>query len=167
MKQDRRRFLATTAAVGSIGLAGCLGVISGSSSPKYESDQKEEMLLSVDAFPSGWKRNDELNENFDGVFMSEDESLVVLLSIEVYEEVGQAKESHETSESGFSDTNEIDIGNEAFWTTRNDEIAYTIFRHSNALGQAAAIQESGVSLQPDQSRSQKYAREMYSHWEEL
>lgn len=169
MELNRRGYLAMAGATVASGLAGCSSITGdgGGSGPEYETDQKEEMLLSVDAFPDGWVRNDGLNDNFDAVFANDDESIIVLISVEIGEDAGEAKDSYESSESGFSNTNEIDIGNEAFWSTRNEEIAYTIFRHSNAIGQAAALRESGTEVQPDQSRSQQYARELYEHWQEL
>jgi len=59
MELNRRRYLAVAGAMVGGGLAGCSGIPSGSGGPEYKSDQKEEMLLSVDAFPNGWVRNDE------------------------------------------------------------------------------------------------------------
>lgn len=166
---DRRQCLTVTGAMLSAGLAGCSSITGGDGGggPDYETDQKEELLLSAEVFPDGWVRNDEINENFDAVFANEDESIVVLTTVEIGEDSGEAKDAYDSAESGFSNTNEIDIGNKAFWATRNEEIAYTIFRHSNALGQSAALRESGAEIQPDQSRSQEYAREMYQSWQDL
>jgi len=168
MKLSRRYYITSMAAIGSIGLSGCSGILGDDSSgPAYEEEQEEEMLLSVDSFPDGWVRNDAINENFDAVFANEDESIIVLTSVDVGENVSEAKEAMDASESGYSNTNEIDIGDEAFWATRNDQVAYTIFRHSNAVGQVAAARESGAEVVPDQSRSQQYAREMVSHWQDI
>lgn len=161
---DRRTYLTTMAVtVGSVGFAGCSGMLE---EPQYEEGSKEDLLLEVDAFPNDWHRDDEINENFDACFTNEDESIIVLLSVEIEEGIEEAEKSFESSKSGFRDPQEIDIGEEAFWDTQNDEVAFTIFRHSNALGQAVAARQSGMDINPDQSRSQKYAREMYDNWQE-
>ena len=60
MELNRRRYLAVAGAMVGGGLAGCSSIAGGGGGPEYESDQKEEMLLSVDAFPGGWVRNDEI-----------------------------------------------------------------------------------------------------------
>lgn len=167
IKINRRAYLATaTATISGAGLAGCSSS-TDSGEPAYDSSQAEEMLLSVDAFPDGWKRKDELNTDFDRVFISGNQSRAVLLKIDILEKVGKAKENFQASKSEYSDPQNIDIGKEAFWDTQNEEIAYTIFRDSNAIGQVAALQISGAGSKPDKQKSQKYAREMYRHWQAL
>lgn len=168
MNHSRRQVLATTAAtIGSIGLTGCSGILGGLSGPNYETDQKEEMLLSIDSFPDGWVRNDEINDNFDAGYTSEDESIVVLMSVEVSEEVSGAEDRFKTAKSGMSEPNDYELADEAFWATRNEEVASTLFRHSNAVGQSLGLRESGIDVVPDQSRSQDYARKMFSHWQDM
>jgi len=178
MKLNRRQYLATIAtSAGGTVLAGCSGLTGGGGggtptetatptapSPQYDQGSKEELLLSVGAFPDGWVRNDELNENFDAVFTSEDESIVVLLTVEIFDDIDGAENRMETARAGVSEPNEYPIADEAFWATRNDEIACTLFRHSNGVGQACAVRESGTDVVPDQSRSQQYAQTMYDQW---
>lgn len=148
-------------------LSGCVGSDGGNgeeSGPEYEEGDRDGMVLTIDAFPDGWTRDDDFNENFDASYLSEDESVVVLARVEIEDSVDAAKESFESSESGTRDPQDYDIGDEAFWDTRNDEYAATVFRHSNAVGQVAALRESGTEVVPDQSRSQEYAQKMFEQW---
>ena len=167
MELNRRRYLVVAGATVGSGLAGCSSIPGGGGGPEYESDQKEEMLLSVDAFPDGWVRNDEMNENFDAGFTNEDESVLVLIKVEIFDEISEAKDRMETARAGVSDPNDYPIADDAFWATQNDEFAATLFRHSNGVGQSAAVRESGREVVPDQQRSQEYAETMYEHWQDL
>lgn len=164
IEMKRRQYL-TMSALAATGLSGCTS--SFNDGPQYDEDSKDEMLLSVEAFPDGWHRDDDINDNFDAVFANEDDSIVVMLSIQLSEDIETAKENFESSKSSYRDPQEIDIGDEAFWDTRNEEMASTIFRHSNALGQTVAARQSGMEINPDQQRSQNYAGEMYDHWQDL
>jgi len=165
---QRRTYLATVgSAAGSLALAGCSGDDSDDSDdggPQYDQDSEEGMLLSLDAFPDGWVRDDDLNEDFDAGFSSEDESVIVLVSVEVFDEVSEAEDRIETIRAGVSDPNDYPIADEAFWATRNQQLALTLFRDSNAVGQVTALRESGTEVVPDQSRSQQYAETMYDQW---
>lgn len=170
MECNRRRYLSTAlTTTAGLSLAGCSDILGGDGDggPQYESEQREAMLLTVDDFPSGWQRNDELNDNFDAIFLNGDGSIVVMTMVEISEEVSAAKDRMENARAGVSDPNEYTIGDDSFWATRNNEIACTIFRHSNAVGQACALRESGAEVVPDQSRSQDYATTMYNQWQEL
>lgn len=164
---ERRKYLATVGAtVSGFALAGCSDGNGGDSDsgPEYAQGDKESMLLSVDAFPDGWTRNDEINENFDAVFANEDQSIIVLIKVEIFDEVAGAEDRMETARAGVSEPNDYPIADNAFWATRNDQIACTLFRHSNAVGQACATRESGTEVVPDQSRSQDYAETMFEQW---
>lgn len=165
MEKTRRQVLATTATVSAVGLAGCSS--GGSTGPQYETNMKDQMLLSTNAFPDGWERDEDFNENFDVSFFSEDESIIVLISVEIFEDITSAEDRMETSRAGVSEANDYPIADEAFWATRNEELACTLFRHSNAVGQSCATRQSGMDVNPDQARSQDYATEMYEQWGEL
>jgi hypothetical protein len=175
---ERRRYLATvTAAVGGIPLAGCSlgGDGSGDEStetptqtptetgPLYERGTEEELILSIDAFPDGWVRDDQINENFDAVFSSENEPLVVLISVSVYEDVQAAEDGLENTRDAVSEPTDEDIGDEAFSGIQNEQIAYTVFRHSNAVCQVGAASDSGI-VEPEQSTARQYAQAMYEQW---
>lgn len=121
-------------------------------------------MLTIDDFPDGWVRDDQVNENFDGVFLNEDETIVVLTAVQVLEDVSTAEDEFQNSRSGFRDPQDYDLGDEAFWDTRNEELAFTIFRASNAMGQAASLRQSGMETQPDTQRAQNYAETMYDNY---
>jgi len=133
------------------------------SGPQYSQNSKEDMLLSVSAFPEGWFRNDGLNEEFDAIFLSADESIIVLTTVEIFDDIEGAENRIETAQAGVSEPNDYPIADEAFWAVQN-ELACTMFRHSNAVGQACAVRESGADVVPDQQRSQQYAQEMFDQW---
>jgi hypothetical protein len=163
---NRRTYLTATATVGSTVLAGCSAALNRFSGPEYEDVSKEDMLLSASDFPEGWRRNDSLNDNFDAAFQDSDGTVFVLLSVSLFDEVSAAEDGFEDARSGFRDPQDIDIGDEAFWDTRNDEFAFTIFRHSNANGSSVSIRQSGLEVVPDQNRSQNYAGKMFQHWQQ-
>lgn len=160
----RRRYLATTAAIAGAGITGCVGF---SNSPVYEEEWEDSMVIGLSEFPRGWVRNDEINENFDSVFTGPEQRVVVLVSVEVFESVSSAESVYSTTKSGASATHDYGIGDEAFWTTRNDLYAYTVFRDSNAVAEVHGARISGVDMIPDQTRSQTYARKMYENWETM
>jgi hypothetical protein len=179
MELNRRRYLTAIGTTASaLALAGCSGgddsgngTNDGTSTEtqtntgtEYEQGSKEAMLLSVEAFPDGWTRNDEINQNFDAVFTNGDQSIVVLATVEIFADVAGAEDRIETAQAGVSEPNDYPIADEAFWATRNDQIACTMFRHSNAVGQVCATRESGSGVVPDQSRSQQYAEMLYQEW---
>ena len=77
---NRRQYLAGTGTTTTVAIAGCVGSITGGSSgPEYEDVTKEDLLLDVSSFPDGWVRDDQINDDFDAVFASSDETIIVLL----------------------------------------------------------------------------------------
>lgn len=164
---NRRTYLMATGTVfGAVSLSGCSS-IPGMGGPKYEDVSAEETIPPVSVFPSGWSRNDEYNENFEAAFLNEDETIFVFFEALMHDTVDAAKESYQSTIEGFREPQEMSIGDEAFWDTQNDETASTFFRDSNFLGGTTSARQSGMELVPDQSRSQKYAREMYEHLQDL
>jgi hypothetical protein len=172
MHLNRRRVLATSATAVLGGLAGCSVLDDGGGGgddggPKYETDQESEMRLTLEAFPDGWLREDSLNQQFDRVFTNEDQSVIVMLTVDIFEETSMAEDRLSEARSGFDDATDHALGDEAFTGTQNDELAYTIFRDSNALGQVVALRESDTGVVPDESRSEEYAEAMYDRWQDL
>ena len=163
---NRRRMLIGSGVALTSTFAGCTSSFS-SDEPEYNEDDHEDLLLSIEAFPEDWNRDDEVNDNFDAVFLNKDETIVVFASVEIDEDIDDAEKRFENAESSTRDPIDYDIGDEAFWDTRNNEIAITVFRHSNAVGQVAAMRQSGMEINPDQSRSQEYARKMYDNWRNI
>ncbi|WP_197428569.1 hypothetical protein [Halapricum sp. CBA1109] len=113
MDLRRRRYLTTFGATaGALTLAGCSGdgddgenddedegsgdddsttEAAADTEPQYDTGANTELLLSLDAFPDGWVRDDSLNENFDAVFRNEDGSIVVLTTAEIFDTVAGAE----------------------------------------------------------------------------
>jgi hypothetical protein len=159
----RRTFLATTAAIGSVGLAGCSD--QGDSGPKYEGVSLEDLMLPLSTFPDGWRRTDEVNDNFDGVFQNADGTIVIFIGINIHDEVSGAKDDFDTSQNEAGDVHELEIADEAYWFER-EQTAITLFRDSNVESQAVGMRQSGTEIVPGTSRSQDYARELADHMDE-
>lgn len=132
--------------------------------PIYDPSQKPDMIPPIGLFPDSWRRNDEINEDFDAVYFNEDQSVVVFFVVRVGEQVAGARGAFDDLKSRYRDPQSIDIGDEAFWDTR-ESVATTIFRHSNAIGESWAVRESGANNEPDVTRSHKYAFETYDYWQ--
>lgn len=175
---NRRELLLGSGVAVTTALAGCFGgnSNSGDTRPQYHEDDHEAMLLSIDDFPDGWARDDEVNDNFDAVFRNEDETITVLPIVEIEADEAAAQDNFEDSKSGTRDYSiedeavcpvDYNIGDEASWDTRNNEMAITLFRHSNAVGQVAATRQSRTEVQPDQARSQTYTMTMFEGWEDV
>ena len=105
---------------GAAGLSGCTSSIPGiGGGPKYDSDAVSEMIPPASAFDIDLTRDDSVNENFEAAFASPDDSIFVLIGIDVSEGVSEAKTQFQTSREGFRDPQEMSVGNEAFWDTQN------------------------------------------------
>jgi len=185
MNVGRRDFL-SLGAVGGGALAGCIGLPNGedeaaedepsptaTNEPEteeetpepalYSEDDREEMIPSGDIFPEGWGEVD--NEDWEAAYNNEDGTIFVLFDVAIANTVEEAKQGFERLRQRY-DPNEYPVADEGFWAERADN-ARTIFRHSNAIGQAAAGRESNFEIVPDPGRSQRYAEEMYARWQAL
>lgn len=111
-------------------------------------------------------RNDDFNDHFDACFISEDETLFILMDADIEESVEDAEERFENAGTRFSNDEEFNLADEAM-VGDDDEIASAGFRHSNAVGQVAVGRISGVELQPDRTRAMTYAEIMFEYWESL
>ncbi len=131
--------------------------------PQYAMSSRQNLFLSLSAFPDGWVRDDSLNDSFDAVFANSDRSVIVLLAVEIFADVAGAEDRIQRAKAGVSEVNDYDIADDSFWTT-TDSLASTLFRDSNAVGQVAAVHEPNSELVPDSERSRQYARDMYEHW---
>lgn len=154
---NRRTIVQATAGLAITALAGCSSVTGGpGGGPEYE-DADAETMLTVEDFPDGWKRNDETNENFDAVFIGPDDEKFVMASSTVKDDVQAAKDQLESMKNTNAETNEVDIGDDAFWAKRDDHARVGI-RDSNFIILTAAAYQSGMEWAPDQNRAIKYAR---------
>ncbi|UHQ98665.1 hypothetical protein HYG81_22090 (plasmid) [Natrinema zhouii] len=175
---NRRELLLGSGVTVATALAGCSGsnTSSGDTEPQYHEDDHEAMLLSIDDFPDGWTRDDEVSDDFDAAFLNEDETITVLPLVEIEADETAAQDTFEDSKSSTRDYSiedeavcpvDYNIGDEASWDTRNDEMAITLFRHSNAVGQVAATRQYRTEVQPDQAHSQTYTTTMFEGWKNV
>lgn len=134
--------------------------------PIYDPAEKDALIPPAETFPDDWRRNDEQNEEFEAVFINADGTIAVLIEIGVGESEEEAREAFGDSKALYRDPQDIDIGDEAFWDTRDSQ-ARTYFRHSNAVGVVRAVRQTGVEIEPDVSRSQNYAFDMFDHWKSV
>jgi hypothetical protein len=155
----RRTVVQATAGLATTALAGCSNVTGGlGGGPEYE-DTVGNTMLSLSDFPEGWERNDEMNENFEAVFVGPDDGKFVMLSTDVKDDVQAAKDKLESMKNTNSETNELDIGDDAFWAKRDDHARVGV-RDSNLILLSIAAYQSGMEWTPDQNRGIKYARKL-------
>lgn len=154
----RRTVVQATAGLATTALAGCTGVTDslGGGGPEYE-DADGKTMLTVEDFPDGWQRDDETNENFDAVFIGPDDGKFVMASSTVNDDVQAAKDQMESMKNSNAETNEVDIGDDAFWAKREDHARVGV-RDSNLIILTAAAYQSGMGWTPDQNRAIEYAR---------
>ena len=108
-----------TVAVGAGGIAGCMGVLG--EEPEFETDAdlsiSADNMNNFDVADDSWyeETGEDANPNFDHTFVTEDESIFLLYSFEIKEDVDQAEERYETalSDAG-SGADEIDIADEGY-----------------------------------------------------
>ena len=152
------------AVIGSSALAlsaGCIGSVM-EDEKEYDPDEQSGMYPSIDAFPSDWNRDDDYNEHFDRVFLAEDESMVVMLDVEVADSIEEAEDRF-TYAKDRADYHEFSLGDEAYWVEETDHSA-AVLRHSNAFGQTFASKLSGTEWEPDTPRATHYALVLFGRW---
>ena len=152
------------AVIGSSALAlsaGCIGSVM-EDEKEYEPSEESSMYPGIDAFPSDWKRDDDYNEHFDRVFLAEDESVVVMMDVEVADSI-EASEERFAYAKDRADYHEFSLADEAYWVEEADHSA-AVFRHSNAFGQTFASNLSGTEWRPDTPRATHYALVLFGAW---
>lgn len=148
-----------------VATTGCLGGSSGGD-PLYGGYEREDLIPGVDAFPDGWEERHDLNEDYV-VYGGPDGRVFVGLDAEVLPDVDAASAAFSETRDGMRRPEVHSLGDEAFWDEVDGDYALTVFRHSNALGQTFALRDTGEEVEPDRSRSQRFAEEMYQHWQRL
>ena len=162
---DRRTVLAGIGGVAVLGTAGCLGSVTGSG-PRYSGYERKDLIPGAETFPDGWEERPDLNENFV-VFGGPGDRVFVGLDADVLPDVDAAVAAFTETKSRMRRPEPHPLADQAFWDEVEGEYALTVFRHSNALGQAFALRESDSGVVPDRTRSQDYAERMYHHWQGL
>lgn len=133
----------------------------------YSQDEKESLLFeeAQEDWPDDLERNDEINENFDRGFVNQDETVVVLMHVDIYEDIETAKNEIEKSRASASNDEDYPIADDGF-IADDGKAAQVIYRHLNAKGQTLALRQSGGEIVPDRNRASEYADLLFEHWEE-
>ena len=172
---QRRTFIAGVGASGLLATAGCIDDVQEAAGmgPEYEEGDAEGDRM-IPEPNSDWpdygdiERNDDLNDHFQAAFVAEDESFFILMDADVEPSVEAAEERLSDGEARFTNVDEFSLADEAIvGEDSGGEIAIAGFRHSNAIGQAAAGRSSGFEVNPDRSRAMTYAEIMYDHWQTI
>ena len=163
---DRRRYLA---AAGAVAVAGCLGSnedgeASGGDGggTAYRQGDRQQMLLTEADFPSGWRRDEERDQNFDAVFRNPNSGVLVMNSVEIYESISEAQRNLSNAKVGLQQPQTLDIAEEAFGGKRG--LAFIMFRDGNAVGQVAGLRSNGA---PAWDATDRYARMAYTKWQQM
>lgn len=162
---DRRTYLASVG-IGMAALAGCSAAEGVLESKEYEQGDKESLL--PDSPGSDWpddnmEANHDLNENFDRVWTTPDESIAVMMDVEIHESIDGAEQAFERSKATASSPNDYPLADDAI-IFDDGESARCVFRDSNAVGMTLAARQSGMEVKPDRTRATSYAEAMYSQW---
>lgn len=164
---NRRVVLAGVGSVTLAGTAGCLGgLASGADDRRYEGYDRADLIPGRDAFPDGWEERPDLNEHFV-VYGGPDGRVFVGLDAAVMPDADAARAAYDETRSRMPRPEDHDLADEAFWDELEGEYALTVFRHSNAIGQAFGLRQSKDGVVPDRDRSHRYADVMFGHWQDL
>lgn len=162
---DRREALLGGGIGLSIAVSGCLGSIL-QNNKRYSDYDREDLLLGPEAFPSGWKKFPEMNEDYI-IYGTQEEDIFVGLDAGIHEDRSATKETFNDIKSRYPEAEEYELADECFWVEPNDEYALVMFRHSNAGGAVLGIRQSGFEAVPDRARAIEYANDMFEHWADL
>ena len=159
---DRRTYLGLVAG-GMAAMAGCSSVLE---SEEYEVGNKESLL--PDEVGDDWpdtdlEPNHDYNENFARVWLTPDESLLVLMGATIYDSIDAAEESMDKIRATASSPKDYPVADDAV-IYDDGEAATCIFRDSNAIGEVVVTRKSGLQWQPDRTRASQYAEVMYEEW---
>ena len=158
----RRSVLGGAGLLAAVATAGCLGSLR-TDGKRYAGHDRADLLIGLDAFPDGWEERPDLNEEYR-VFGDAAGDVFVGLDAAVLPAAAAAETAFEEAEAGMADPESYALADEAFRAAVDDEYAITVFRHSNAVGQAFGLRRSGESVLPDGDRSLRYAEAMFTHW---
>ncbi|MFD1563500.1 hypothetical protein ACFR99_08055 [Haloarchaeobius amylolyticus] len=113
-------------------------------------------------------RDDELNENFDAIFITEDEQVAVMVDVEIESSIEDADGRMQTRRDRVSEYHEFTLegADDAFWYEEPDN-ARTYVRLSNGVGEVVAGRMSESDMIPDVNRSQEYAIALIEHWQTI
>ncbi|MFA9416984.1 hypothetical protein [Natrinema sp. HArc-T2] len=113
-------------------------------------------------------RDDELNENFDAIFITENEQVAVMVDIELESSIAAAEDRMQNRRDRVGEYHDFTVegADDAFWYEEPDN-ARTYVRLSNGVGEVVAGRMSGSEMVPDVNRSQEYAIALVEHWQTI
>jgi hypothetical protein len=162
--RERRAFLSSIAALGTVPLAGCSNSIElpGSEPELYPEDIESELYPTESDIPSDWTFRPEADDDY---VTYESGSETVAVQVRIENSISEAESEMSSDKEEFRDPQNIDIGDEAFWDTK-DSFGHTQFRHVNAIAIVIAASETGLQIEPSVSASHDYARIVFEKWED-
>lgn len=166
---QRRTLLTASGTLLTITLAGCsdLNPLSEDEPEIYNEDDKESLLIdeASDDWPDEMQRNEDINDNFDRVFTNDDESIIVMMSAHIDDDIETAEEEMERSRASAENDEDYPLAEDAF-IANDDQSAWVTFRDVNARGHVLALRESGMQVVGDRNRASEYAEILFEHWQE-
>ena len=166
---QRRTLLGAVGTALTATLAGCsdMNPLAEDEPETYSQDEEDALLFDEarDEWPDEMERDDSINENFDRGFVNQDETVIVLMHVDIYEDIETAENELEKSRARASNDEDYPIADDGF-IADDGESAQVIFRHRNANGQTLAIRESGGGVSPDRNRASEYADLLFEYWED-
>lgn len=159
----RRTVIAATGTAITATIAGCSGM---GKSPQYADYDRSDLIPGLEVLPEGWQKADVEDENFD-FYENEDGSTAVGFDAEAHGEIGKAEDDFKKFKSKYTDNNDYDLADEAFWTEYQDQVAVVAWRHSDAMGAVAGITQQGASYVPDRATALDVAEKTFEYWKEL
>lgn len=159
----RRTYLA----LGGAALAGCSDAIPGTGGEEYDHDDEPSLLFDgpQDEWPDDLERDDSLNEDFDQGYISQDETVGLLVNVEIEVDTETAENEMQMARVKAGNHDNYPLADEAFIADDN-LAAWVIFRHRNAHGQTLVLRRSGGESAPDRDRASEYAESLFDHWRE-
>lgn len=146
--------------------AGCSGLGSIGSKPQYADYDRSDLIPGLEVLPDDWQKSDVEDEDFD-FYENEDGSTAVGFDAEAHGDIDEAKEAFSKFKSKYTNNNDYDLADEAFWTEYQDQTAVVAWRHSDALGAVAGITQQGASYVPDRGMALDTAEKSFEFWKEL
>lgn len=165
----RRPLLAAGSTLLPTMLAGCsdMNPLAEDEPETYNQDEKDTLLIDepVADWPDDLQRDDPINENFDRVFINQDDTIAVLMDVEISEDIETAENEMEKSRANAANDEDYPLADDAF-IADDDESAWLTFRHRNALGHVLVVRDSGGQLVSDRNRASTYGESLFEHWKE-
>lgn len=159
---NRRDYLGLVAG-GTVALAGCSSILG---SGEYQGVDKEALLL--ESVGEDWPNQNlvadhDYRDEFDRVWKTPDESLLILFRARIFDTVEAAENQFQDLESVGPYPTDYSLADEGVTYDWGRSVR-CIFRDSNAIGMAVSSDQSGFGTKADEKRATTYAELMYQIW---